>query len=246
MSFAICAAVAMFSAAPPGRSPFPTTRLEQPVPGPARGLSPDAWREGKLCNVTQPPFNAVGGVCVVVYMCVLQGVDLCVLASCADTLPVDGKTNNTAALQRAIDACGNLAEGGTVLLPAGGGSFVSGSLWLKSNLTFRIEKGSTLLGGTAMQDAPVVYSRRECVMMDAHAGLLNGALCHGMVASPTGGDDCKEWGKLENVVIEGEGTIDGDGEHWFKSKAGRARPMMVDLLWINGLTIRDLHIRRPG
>jgi hypothetical protein len=49
------------------------------------------WTAGRLCNVTSAPFNAVG----------------------------DGTTDDTAALQRAVDACGDLADGGTVLLPAG-------------------------------------------------------------------------------------------------------------------------------
>ena len=62
----------------------------------------------------------------------------------------------------------------------------------------------------------------------------------------TGGDDCAEWAKLSNVVIEGEGTVDGNGEHWFSLKDPHQRPMMLDLLWINGLTLRDLRIRRPG
>lgn len=57
----------------------------------------DGWKVGHLCNVTSPPFNAIG----------------------------DGTTDDTAALQRAIDACGNRTEGGTVLLPSGK-TFVSG------------------------------------------------------------------------------------------------------------------------
>jgi hypothetical protein len=51
-----------------------------------------------------------------------------------------------------------------------------------------------------------------------------------------------------NVVIEGGGTIDGDGDHWYTDKAtmNNERPMMLDLLWVDGLTVRDMRIRRPG
>lgn len=51
-----------------------------------------------------------------------------------------------------------------------------------------------------------------------------------------------------NVVIEGGGTIDGDGDHWYTDKTtnNNERPMMLDLLWIDGLTVRDMKIRRPG
>ena len=67
-----------------------------------------------------------------------------------------------------------------------------------------------------------------------------------------GWDECEEWSKLENVVIEGGGTLDADGEDWYLvwgNKTGNdnnERPMMLDLLWIDGLTIRDMKIRRPG
>ena len=36
-------------------------------------------------------------------------------------------------------------EGGTVLIPANSGVFVTGSLWLRSNLTLRVEEDATLM-----------------------------------------------------------------------------------------------------
>lgn len=140
-----------------------------------------------------------------------------------------------------------LRTGGTVLLPANSGVFVTASLFLKSNLTLRVEEGATLLGTTLPGDAPMVYTRRECVMTMAHAGFLNGGRCLRLKDPLVGWDDCAEWSRLENVVLEGAGTLDANGDWWWqKSGAGRLRPMMLDLLWIDGLTIRDLHIRRPG
>jgi hypothetical protein len=53
----------------------------------------------------------------------------------------DGVTNDTAAIQRAIDAAAR--AGGTVVLPAGK-TFLSGTLTLKDNITFFIETGATL------------------------------------------------------------------------------------------------------
>jgi polygalacturonase len=54
----------------------------------------------------------------------------------------DGKTDDTHALQQTIDSC---PAGGMVLLPSGG-TFLSGTIRLKSNLTFRVEPGAKLLG----------------------------------------------------------------------------------------------------
>ena len=54
------------------------------------------------------------------------------------------------------------------------------------------------------------------------------------------------------MVIEGGGTLDADGSAWYETWAkqdghdGNQRPMMLDMMWVNGLTIRDISIRRPG
>ena len=85
---------------------------------------------------------------------------------------------------------------------------------MRSNLTLRVEAGATLLstatgsGATAasIADAPVVYARRNCLMTPAHAGLVNGGRCIRLKDPLVGWDDCAEWEKLENVVIEGGGT----------------------------------------
>ena len=64
----------------------------------------------------------------------------------------DGKTLNTAAIQRAIRAC---PEGGTVVVPAG--VYKTGSIWLKSNMTLEIQKGATLLGSEDAASYPYHY-----------------------------------------------------------------------------------------
>ncbi len=61
----------------------------------------------------------------------------------------DGKTNDTKAIQQAIDACAR-SGGGTVHLPAG--TFVSGTLVLKSNVTLYLSAGATLAGSRRIED----------------------------------------------------------------------------------------------
>jgi len=61
----------------------------------------------------------------------------------------DGKTLDTAAIQAAIDACANQG-GGTVSLPAG--TYLSGTLELKSHLVLRLEPGAVLRGSSELKD----------------------------------------------------------------------------------------------
>jgi len=84
---------------------------------------------------------------------------LCATASAADFATVysiktygasgNGKTLDTAAIQKAIDAA-NGAGGGVVYFPAG--SFLSGTIMLKSNVTLYLSPGAVLLGSKRMED----------------------------------------------------------------------------------------------
>lgn len=209
-------AVAAADAPPPGPGPFGSVVLAQPVPGAARCVEEDRWKKGKQCAVSD--YGDVASVTV---------------------------AEATKAVQAAIDDCGDRAEGGTVLIPKNV-QVTTGSLFLKSNLTLRIEKNATLKGSADRGDYARVYTRREAVMLEAYAGLVNGAKCVRKKAPLVGWDDCAEWGRLENVCLEGGGTIDGDGGQWFGLVPSRERSMLLDLLFVRGLTIRDLHIRRSG
>lgn len=164
------------------RAPFAPVHLPQPVLGALRGRFPDGWARGKLCNVTAAPYLARG----------------------------DNRSDDTAAIQAAIDACGDRGDGGgTVLLPfrgAGTSSFVTGALWLRSNLTLRIEPGAVLIGTNDWSGFPLVYTRSGCTMMHAHAALINAGRCRKMKEPPVGWDDCAEWQTVENLVIEGGGA----------------------------------------
>jgi hypothetical protein len=220
-------------ALPPGPGPFGTDLLPQPVYGAPRGGTPDGWKQGKLCDVSKAPYLASSG------------------------------TNATAALQQAIADCGNLPGGGTVLVPAPL-TLLTASLWMQSNLTLRVEEGATLLGtatGTgdtaaSIDDAPLVYTRRNALMVTARAGLINGGRCVQVRAnsikaarcnSPAmfahdvslshrvqykdplvGWDDCDEWSKLENVVIEGGGTLDANGMDWWVVQRCSCEPLLFN------------------
>ena len=63
----------------------------------------------------------------------------------------DGKILTTQAIQKAIDECTS-SGGGIVTVPVG--TFLTGSIYLKSNVNLYIESGATLLGTTDQNDFP--------------------------------------------------------------------------------------------
>jgi len=101
----------------------------------------------------------------------------------------DGITKDTAAIQKAIDLC-EQRGGGTVRIDAG--TYLSAPIVLKSNITLQLDKGATLLGSSDHADYPPKTEFRE-------PGLQ--ALVSATNAS--------------NVVIRGEGVIDGAGATWW-------------------------------
>ena len=102
----------------------------------------------------------------------------------------DGQTKDTAAIQKAIDKCSAAGAGSKVVLS--GGTFLSGPVVLKSNITFDVEKGATLLGSTDMADYPKwEFARKQTVQP--------------LVSSRN----------AQNITITGGGVIDGQGKVWW-------------------------------
>ncbi len=136
----------------------------------------------------------------------------------------NGTTNNTASIQRAIDKVSELG-GGTVLFPAG--TYRTGAVTLKSNVTLFLESGAVLLGSRSLADYPVILSRWEGKTRETFAPLI-------------GGD------ALENVSIVGRGTIDGQGEVFWQAFKNQEleypRPRCISFLncrnvYIEGITV---------
>ncbi len=108
----------------------------------------------------------------------------------------DGKTLNTAKIQAAIDAC---KKNQYVYIPEG--DFMTGSLFLHSDMELYIEKGGILHGTCDVKDyEPKIKSRFEGHEMMCYAGLLN-----------IGELDRDNGFSCTNVKISGEGTVCGGG-----------------------------------
>jgi polygalacturonase len=111
----------------------------------------------------------------------------------------DGKTLDTVAVQSAIDAA-HKDQGGTVLIPAG--TFVVGTIELKSNVTLKLAVQGRLLGS----DKPEHY-RAGNGIPESNGNIVMISAAH-----------------AENVVIEGPGTIDGNGAKFFTGKGDMTGP----------------------
>ena len=106
----------------------------------------------------------------------------------------DSTTTNTAAIQKAIDTAA-AANGTATLKP---GTYLTGSLFLKSGVTLDIPEGVTLIGSQRLEDYPELPTRIAGIEMTWPAALINTRDQH-------------------DITITGKGTIDGDGPIWWKS-----------------------------
>ena len=137
----------------------------------------------------------------------------------------DGKTNNAAAIQKAIDACAAGGVGGKVIVPPG--TFLSGKIFLRSKVELHLDLGATLLCSPNIDDIhpPENYK-------------------HGIESSFVCSED------QEDIAITGLGTIDGNGRAYVKERLPHIyvmpekRPITFYIggckrVTITGITIRD-------
>jgi hypothetical protein len=142
----------------------------------------------------------------------------------------NGKTLNTRAIQAAIDAA-HQAGGGTVTLPPG--RWLTGTIFIKSNVTFDLSAGATLLGSARWEDYPAIeyhakkpkQPRHLVAIMDAH-----------------------------NVELCGRGVIDGQGwnfwqpesdaEGWIRAKTERPGPML-SVSYSRDVVVRGVRLTNP-
>lgn len=148
----------------------------------------------------------------------------------------DGIAKDTAAIQSAIDAA-SAAGGGIVTVPPG--LYISGSIFLKSNIELYIQSGAVIKASPDIAD----YN--------------NADVCPQNAASPKNGDNTTGGHLIlcinqKNVTLRGEGKIDGnspaflldkEGCHFPSKKAIEVRPSTM--LWFvdsEHISIRNLEL----
>ncbi len=167
----------------------------------------------------------------------------------------DGKTLNTKALQAAIDDC---KPGECVYLPAG--DYMTGSLFLHSDMELRLHKDAILHGTTEVKDyEPKIKSRFEGHEMMCYGALLNvgkldreeGITCSNVKI--TGGTICGGGLALAKAVIDVETVLmkdymDSLGEKIKECEKsftipGRARPRLVNISCAENVILADTIIQ---
>ena len=132
----------------------------------------------------------------------------------------DGKTLCTKSIQRAIDQCAK-DGGGTVYLAKG--TFLSGTIYMKSGVTLKLDSACTLLGSKNLKDYPeTVPAFRSYTDNYTDKSLIYGE-------------------NLERIAITGSGIIDGQGSS-FKGPY-KVRPYMIRFIQCRNVTVKDVTIR---
>ncbi|MBR5187184.1 MAG: hypothetical protein IKW18_01825, partial [Clostridia bacterium] len=140
----------------------------------------------------------------------------------------DGKTLDTAAIQKAIDDAAY--TGGTVYVHDG--VFFSGELFLRSDMTLFVDRSATILGTQDHGEYPL---QQPYASLCAHRQLGRG-LVYGH--------------EVSNVRVTGGGMLDGNGRYRFKMndplgdrRVEDARPDLVYITYSKGITVENINFK---
>ncbi len=139
----------------------------------------------------------------------------------------DGTTLDTAALQRAIEACGK-AGGGRVVFPPG--KYLSGTLHMRSGVELHLEKDARLIGTTNL--AAYAGFSPESKKLDLPTSRQDRALIIGE--------------QVKGIAFTGEGVIDGNKVFDQQGEEKMRGPHTILLGHCEGVTLRCLTIHESA
>lgn len=146
----------------------------------------------------------------------------------------DGRTINTQAFERAIEAVARLRErgGGQLNVPAG--RFLTAPFNLTSHMTLFLAEGAEILGIQDEKYWPLMPPLPSYGYGREHEGPRYGSLIHGQ--------------NLKDVVITGHnGTINGQGQSWWakfrKKLLNYTRGPLVQIMWSKDIVISNITLR---
>lgn len=169
------------------------------------------------------------------FVCIVSGC-LCwagVLSGAETTVNVrdlgadgDGKTLSTEAIQKAVDRCGE-AGGGVVYFPPG--TYLSGTVFLKSRVTMHLEAGATLRGSPNNADYPVTRPKN----VDSRTTRYN---IRSLIYAEN----------LDRIAIVGRGTLDGSGEAYKDRRHDGYRPLIVRMINCRDVLVEGIQMQNSG
>ena len=158
----------------------------------------------------------------------------------------DGKTDNTAAIKSAIEAC-NAAGGGHVTVPKG--TFLTGAVYLKSNIDLHLESGAVLKFSGDASKFPNVLTRYEGIECVNHSPMIYAYKEKNIALTGSGTLDAastSSWNKgtdrayLESLVAKGvapdKRIVPGSG-HTMRSTF--VEPYLCENVLIQGITLKN-------
>ena len=132
----------------------------------------------------------------------------------------NGETLCTTSIQKAIDTCSE-SGGGTVYLPPG--TFLSGTIYMKTGVMLKLDPACTLLGSKNLKDyPPTVQAFRSYTDNYTDKSLIYAE-------------------KAERIAITGGGAIDGQGAS-FKGPY-KVRPYTIRFIECRNVTVRDVTLK---
>ena len=149
----------------------------------------------------------------------------------------DGKTINTKAIQKAIDQCAQ--TGGEVIVPAG--IYVTGTLYMKSNVHIVINDLATIVGSGSFDDYPnnIVQYKNFFTHFPDGSLRTNKALFFAE--------------GVHDISITGRGTINGNGKSAAfdlgddaSSAKSKERPCTILFVDCKNVTLTDIYLTDPA
>lgn len=156
----------------------------------------------------------------------------------------DGQTRDTAAIQKAIDACAQ--NGGGQVLLAGGKTFLTGQLTLRSGVDFHLASGSVLKGSVNWRDylpaGALLFAKDATNVTLSGEGAIDGndsALWQRLADETAGGDINKPNWWPESFI--GDWWPFGKTPGTPDTKPGR--PLMIIFIGCEQVRLKDLTLR---
>ena len=123
----------------------------------------------------------------------------------------DGMTMNTEAIQKTIDACAAAGGGIVKFIP---GIYLTGSIYVKSNVRLQLDRGVLIRASQEIADYPLIDTRVAGIETQWPSAIINAI-------------------DQENIAISGEGIIEGRGKPFWQSYGQLAREYVPKgLRWI--------------